>query len=357
MNRLGLDRFSGLYLLGGFIIVFSIMAPQTFPTMTTLHVIASTQSIAALVALALLVPFVCGQFDLSVGAVAQLSAVCAVLMQSNGYLGTIPAVIFAVIMGAVIGFVNGFVVVKLRVNSFIATLGMTSVLAAALLYVTGGTEVKPLSSSTFSTLTQHTIFGFQQVLLFLLVVAVILWWVLERTPAGRFLHASGANPEAARLTGIRVDRWSWLSLVVSGSLSAFAGTLYVSLTGPSVDFGNGLLLPAFAAVFLGSTQLKPGRMNVWGTLIAIFVLAVGVQGLQLVTGILWVAPLFDGLALIAAVALAVSRERRITRGDASAGGSELKPDTPIESEAATRLAHVTVDEQGATPSPFGSTEE
>ncbi|MSW82758.1 MAG: ABC transporter permease, partial [Actinobacteria bacterium] len=270
--NLGFDRFSGLYLLAVFIVVFSIMAPATFPTMSTVHILASTQSIAAIAALALLIPMVTGQFDLSIGATAALAGVSTVLIINAGWLSAIPAVIAGVLIGTIIGAVNGFIVVKLRVNSFIATLGMTSVLSAFLVIFTDNLDVPPTDPGLFNDLTQTKIFGFQSVFLYLIVIAIIVWWVLERTPVGRYMHATGGNPEAARLTGIRVDRWAWISLITSGSLAAFAGVLFVSLTGPSVVFGETLLLPAFAAVFLGSTQLSPGKMNVWGSLIAIFVL-------------------------------------------------------------------------------------
>jgi ribose transport system permease protein len=310
----GFDRFSGLYLVAVFIVVFSIWAPETFPTMATVHILASTQSIAAIAALALLVPMTVGQFDLSIGAIATLAGVSASLMQTNGWCGPIPALIIGVLIGTVVGFVNGFVVVKLRVNSFIATLGMSSILAAFVVIITNNADVPPVSPGLFDNLTQTTIFGFQSVTLYLIVLAFIFWWLLDRTPAGRYMRATGGNPDAARLTGIRVDRWAWISLVIAGSTAAFAGVLSTSLTGPSVDLGDSLLLPAFAAVFLGSTQLSRGKMNVWGTLIAIFALAIGAQGLQLVSGVTWVASMFNGIALIAAVALAVGRERGLAKG-------------------------------------------
>jgi ribose transport system permease protein len=153
------------------------------------------------------------------------------------------------------------------------------------------------------------------VFVYMLVVALILWWVLERTPMGRYMRATGNDREAARLSGVQVDKWAWLSLIMSGGICGFAGVLFVALVGPSLSFGPSLLLPAFAAVFLGSTQLMPGRANVWGTVLAIFVLATGVQGLQLVSGAQWVASLFHGVALIVAVGLAVNRRRRIARAD------------------------------------------
>ena len=343
--NLGFDRFSGLYLWAMFIVVFSVMAPATFPTMTTVHILASTQAIVAIASLALLVPMVTGQFDLSIGATANLAGLISVELLVTGFANPVTAVLIGVGIGGVIGFINGFVVVKMRINSFIATLGMSSILAAIQIAVTNNEEPIPTKNEFFGQLTQTKVFGFQSVIFYLVIIAVVIWWVLERTPAGRYMHATGGNPEAARLTGIRVDLWAWVSLVVSGMVAAFAGILLVSLTGPSLGFGATLLLPAFAAVFLGSTQLSPGKMNVWGTLIAIFTIATGVQGLQLITGVQWVAPLFDGVALIAAVGLAVGRERKASKGGGRRKGGE-------SSETIERLDGLGVDEP--TPSHFGS---
>lgn len=347
---LGFDRFSGLYLLAVFIVVFSLWAPETFPTMATLHILASTQAIAAIAALALLVPMVTGQFDLSIGAMATVAGVSANLLQTKGWFGPIQAVVIATLIGTLVGFINGFVVVKLRVNSFIATLGMTSILAAVTVIISNNRDIVPVPPGLFGDLAQTPIFGFQSVIVYLIVIALVFWWLLERTPAGRYMRATGGNPEAARLTGIRVDMWSWISLVISGTTAAFAGILFVSLTGPSVVFGDSLLLPAFAAVFLGSTQLSPGKMNVWGTLIAIFVLATGVQGLQLVTGVTWVASMFNGIALILAVALAVGRERRMAKG----GGRRRQKRSDGGSDDATRRLEGLGTDEPAASSHVGS---
>jgi ribose transport system permease protein len=307
---LGFDKFSGLYMLVAFIITFSVWAPNTFPTIATVHLLASTQSVAAVVALGLLVAMVAGQFDVSVGATANLAGITTVMVQLNGTMSAVPAILLGIVVGALVGVVNGFVVVKLRVDPFIGTLGTSSILGAVQVIVTSNEEPFPVDSDFFNGMTQTKVFGFQLVVLYLIAIALFLWWFLEKTPAGHYMYAVGGNPEAARLSGIRVDRWAWISLIMSGTIAGIGGILFVSLTGPALGFGGSLLLPAFAAVFLGSTQLKPGKLNVWGTLIAIFVLAVGVQGLQLVAGVQWVAALFNGLALIAAVALAASRLRK-----------------------------------------------
>ena len=146
-------------------------------------------------------------------------------------------------LGRSIGVINGFIVVVLKVNSFIATLGTATIIGAMQSIVSNGSAPLPPNSEAWNQLTQRTVFGFQIIVVYLLILAVVMWWVLARTPAGRYIYAVGSNPEAARLSGIRVGHWTWLSLAVSGTLSAVAGVLYSSLAGPSLTFGNSLLLP------------------------------------------------------------------------------------------------------------------
>jgi ribose transport system permease protein len=309
----GLDRFSGLYLLALFIIVFSIWSPHLFPTVSTVDSIASSQAVSGILAIAVLVPLIAGAYDLSVGSTANLAAIISVTLQTSDHVPMAAAIIVAVVTGTAVGVLNGFIVVRLRVNSFIATLGTGSVAAALQTVVSGNNQPLPPSSSTWGKLTQVSWGGFEIVVLYLIVLAIVAWWALEHTPFGRYLYAIGGNADAARLSGVKVGQWTWLSLVISGTLSAAGGVAFASLLGPSLTFGQGLLLPAFAAAFLGSTQLKPGRFNVWGSVIAIYVLATGVQGFQYVTGAQWLSDLFNGVALVAAVAFAVWRQRASTR--------------------------------------------
>src|SRR6202041_3965419 len=117
----------------------------------------------------------------------------------------------------------------------------------------------------------------------------------------------------------------WVPLIISATLSGVAGVLYCSLSGPSLTFGSALLLPAYAAAFLGSTQLRPGRFNVWGTVLAVFVLATGVYGVQLITSAQWLNDMFNGVALIVAVSFAVWRQRRARAEPAPAQPAESAP--------------------------------
>ncbi len=307
---LGFDRFSGLYLWAALILAFSLWQTE-FLTSATVHSIAGERSISAILALAIIIPLACGAFDLSVGAVANFATINAALLINHGWSWPVAAVT-AVLISLTIGVINGLFVVRLHVSSFITTLGIGSVITALQIVVTNNLQpVAPnQSNASWADFTNHTIFGFQIVFLYLLVLALVLYWVLEHTPAGRYLYAVGSSPEAARLSGVGVDRYTWLSLIASAGLAGVGGVMFSSLTGPSLTYGAGLLLPAFAAAFLGSTQFVPGRFNVWGTVLSIFVLATGVKGLQLAyPQAQWLDPAFSGAALVLAVAVAVGRQR------------------------------------------------
>jgi len=331
----GFERFSGLYLWAALILIFSFWQPEFFPTMNTVHSIAGERSISAILGLAIIIPLACGAFDLSVGAVANLSTINAALLINDGISWPLAAVI-AVVVSAIIGAVNGFFVVKLHVSSFITTLGSASIIAALQILRTDNLQPLAPNIESWSNLTQRTVFGFQIVFFYMLIIAVILWWVLEHTPVGRYLYAIGSSPEAAKLSGAPVSRYTFLSLVASATIAGIAGVFFSSISGPSLTYGGGLLLPAFAAAFLGSTQVVPGRFNVWGTVLAIFVLATGVKGLQLAyASAQWLDPMFSGAALILAVAVAVGRQRsgeertrkRLAREDAA---GKTVPDHEME---------------------------
>jgi len=306
--NLGMDRFSGFYLWAAMIVLFGIWVPDTFLTTSTVQSVASQQAITAMTGLAVLVPLLAGQFDLSVGAVVNLTTIIVACLQTRSGWAMWPAIGVAVLSGVAVGVVNAFIVVRLKVSSFIATLGMATVVTAVISIVSGQSQPLPPSSAAWNNLTQTQIFGIQVVFYYLVALALILWWLLDHTPAGRYISAVGGNPEATRLSGVRTNRWVALSLIVSATVSGVVGIFYSSLDGPSLTFGPTLLLPAFAAAFLGSTQFRPGRFNVWGTVVAVYILGTGIQGMELVTGVQWISDLFNGIALIVAVAFAVWRQ-------------------------------------------------
>lgn len=340
----GFNSFSGLYLLALFIVVFGIWTPHLFLTLATVQSVASQQATTAMLAIAVLIPIAAGAYDLSVGATINLSTIICVWLQTVRGWSMWPAIVVAVGACVVVGIVNGFVIVRLRVNSFIATLGMGSIITAVQDIVSGQNQPNPPTTTSWTNLTQLNVAGFQIIVLYLLVLALIVWWALDHTPAGRYLYAIGGNPEASRLAGVAVGRYTWCAMIASAAVAGVAGVFYASQTGPSLTFGAGLLLPAFAAVFLGSTQIKPGRFNLWGTMLAIYVLAVGVKGLQLITGVQWLAEMFNGVALVGAVSFALWRQRL------AEGRAVRRSDDPVPEAAASAPSPA----KDAEPVPSGA---
>jgi ribose transport system permease protein len=307
--NLGLDRFSGLYVLALLLVVFGLWIPDLFMTTSNLRSIAGDQAVTAILAFGLIIPLAAGVFDLSIASTMGFSAVVTMWFQNHGHNAFLGAVL-AILAAAVIGAVNGFVVVHLHVDSFIATLGMGSILAAGAYWVTNGQQIVTGISPDFIKFGTDQWFSIPAPVYYMAVLAIVLWFFLEFRPAGRYLYAVGGNVNAARLAGVRVNRMIFSALVGGATIAGFAGVVLAAKLGTgNPDSGPPYLLPAFTAVFLGATQLKRGRVNVVGTLIAIYLLAAGVKGLQLAGAPVYLNDLFNGLALIVAVALA-ARTRR-----------------------------------------------
>jgi ribose transport system permease protein len=310
LRSLGFKQFSGIWLLALVVLVFGIWTPETFLTVDNLHTLLAEQAITVMVAVGLLIPLAAGTYDLSIGAVMGLAVVLVTNLQAIAHMSPLLSIVVTLAISAFIGAINAFIVIVLRVDSFIATLGTSSILAGLIIAVANNFQVVEGISPSFEELGQNTLFGIAYPVYFVFVLGVIVWYLLERTPSGRFLYAFGSNPEATRLAGIRTTRLVAGSLLASATIGGLAGIVLAARIGVgSLEAGPPYLLPAFAAAFLGSTQIKPGRVNVWGTFVAVALLATGVKGLQLVGLPLWVSSVFNGLALIVAVALSATRER------------------------------------------------
>ena len=310
---LQLARFSGLYLWAAIIVVFAIAIPDSFLTSTTAKSIASDQSITAIVALAALIPLACGCFDISVAQLVGTSAVVAGSLMSKSGVSPELAIAITLLFGLAVGLINGIVVARIGVDSLVATLGMSSILLALSGLLTKYQFVGPFPDS-FKSIVSGDLVGIPVITVYMAVVALIVWYLLEHTPLGRRVFAIGAGEDAARLAGVRTGRLKMGAFLASGLLSSVAGLLLaakIGQVGPTV--GPEYLLPAFAACFLGTTQIKPGRFNVLGTLLALYLLATGVTGLQLIGGELWITDLFNGVALIIAVSASILAAKRKSR--------------------------------------------
>jgi ribose transport system permease protein len=308
--RVALDRYSGVIVLIVLIVVFCILRPDTFMTVRTLRSVVSDQAVTAIASIGLLIAFACGAFDLSVGGVLGLGIVMVVWLQSQQGFPAWLAVIITLLVGMLVGVVNGLLVTVLKVNSFIATLAMASILDAVIYGVSGGRQIIGKMSPTFLRLGQSQHAGIPVTIFYMAAIALVVWVMLEHSPVGRYIYAVGSNSEAARLSGVRTSWYLFGSLVASALLATLAGIVFAAKIGSaSLTAGPPYLLPAFAAVLLGTTQVRPGRANVAGTIVAIFLVATGSKGLQLMGVPIWVSSLFNGTVLIVAVALSQLRKR------------------------------------------------
>lgn len=293
------------------IVGFSLALPDTFPTMLNLRSIVSDKAIIALLSLAAMIPMVTGKIDLTVGYGIVLWHVLAISLQTVSGLPWPVAVLIVVLLSAATGLFNGLLVEVARIDAFIATLGTGTILYALALWWTGGRQVVGVLPKEFLALNGTFVFGLPITGYYVIALAVVMWFVLEHVPLGRYLYAIGANPKAAALNGIPVERFTMMAFIASGTLTGIAGVLLAAkLRIGQASVGLEFLLPALVGAFLGSTTIKPGRVNVWGTVVGVVILAAGIAGIQQIGGSFWVEPLFNGVTLLVAIGIAGYAQRR-----------------------------------------------
>lgn len=302
----------GLVILTVFLIaLFSVLLPNTFPTMLNLRAIVSDKAIIALLSLGAMIPMAAGRIDLTVGYGIVLWHILAISLQTMLGLPWPMAVAIVLMLGALTGFLNGMLVEVAKIDSFIATLGTGTVLYALALWHTGGRQMVGSLPEGFYDISTTFVFGLPITGYYLLVITLVLWVVLEYTPIGRYLYAIGANQRAAQLNGIPTRKYVIGAFMASGTLTALAGVILASkLRIGQASVGLEFLLPALVGAFLGSTTIKPGRVNVWGTIVGVAILAVGISGIQQFGGSFWVEPLFNGVTLLIAIGIAGYAQRR-----------------------------------------------
>jgi ribose transport system permease protein len=274
-----------------------------------------------MVTLGLLFPLAAGVYDLAVGQTLGFAAVLSAYLVNHGF-DTVSAIAVTLAAGLCVGAINGALIVGVRINSFIATLGVSSVLLAVVGAMSNNVQITGLPAS-FQDMAGAQPLGIPIPVIYLAVLAVLAWYALEHSPLGRYLFAIGGAEEAARLAGVPTRRLVVVALLISSVTAAFAGIVLTGkLTAGDPAAGPGYLLPAYAAAFLGATQFTPGRFNVIGALTATYLLATGVAGLQLTGAKFWVTDLFNGLVLIIALALPMIQGRMRLRRSAERAARE-----------------------------------
>ena len=214
----------GLFLVTlALIALFSLMLPSTFPTALTFRSILSDKSIVAFVALAQMIPLAANKFDLSIGYAIGLAHILSIGLQVEAGFPWPVAVAVVCAIGAGVGIVNGVLVEAAQIDSFIATLGMGSVLYAISIAYTGGQQIVGRLPGGFTAISDSVLLGVPAPAIYVLVLALALWTGFEYLPIGRYIYAIGANPRAAHLIGIPKSRYVVLAFAASGLITAIAG--------------------------------------------------------------------------------------------------------------------------------------
>ncbi len=330
-------------------VVFSVLAPTSFPTLSNIIVMSQQVSVYALLSVGMLVVILNGGIDLSVGSTLGLSGMVAGLaMQGIKIFGVTlyPAVwvvvILAVAAGALVGLLNGLLVARLKVAPFVATLGTLYVVRGLAELSTNGLTVNNLEGNAelgntgFFWLGFNSLIGVPIGVWVLAVVAILALFLLNRSVFGRWLYASGGNERAAELSGVPVRRVKVWAYVISGVCAAIAGVVLTSeLTSAGPTQGTSYELTAIAAVVIGGAALSGGRGTVRGTLLGAFVIGFLAAGLTIVGVSAYVQTVFTGAVIVLAVLLNSIQYRRRTRAKSGAGTPPLSTSSKPATAAAT----------------------
>lgn len=308
------ERYAVLIILVAVVVCFSIIEPATFPTKNNAVTILQQQSVLACLCLGLLLPIAIGEFDLSVGYLLGFTAVEAAALGGEAHLPGALVIVLVLLTGLLIGTISGVLVAQFRVHSLIATLGVGFGISGLTIGVSGSQTLFNGIPKIIPKLANTEVAGVQSAVWIVLALAIAMYVLLCFTPFGRRVYAVGGSERVARLAGVRTVAVKIAAFAGAGLFAALAGLMQLGEAGAAnPGFGINLLLPAFAAIFLGATTIRPGVFNVWGTIVAILLLAAGFTGLALVGVPLWVEPIFDGVVLLVAVLAAGAEARSLGR--------------------------------------------
>ena len=292
-------------------LVYSLAESDRFATSATFKTIFGSQAALVFLAMAVLCTVMVGEFvDLSVTSTLGLSATLVPVLNVLHHQNIVFSCAVALIVGIAVGAANGFLVVYVGVNTIVVTLGMSTLLLGIALWVSQLNTVSGLSSG-FSQIALKQIWGLPVSFYYGIALVLAFTYVVSFTPLGRHMRFVEANREVGRLAGVKVNRIRFGGFVAAGALAAAGGIAVVAgVGGYDPNSSASYLLPTYAAVFLGTAVVKPGRFNPIGTLIGVYFLETGVIGLQELGLAAWITDVFYGGVLIVAVAVSTLIGRR-----------------------------------------------
>ena len=308
------------------IVLFFYILEPAFLSNRNIRAILTVVSFIGIIAIGQTILLVCGEFDLSVGSVAGLSAVVSAKLMTAAALPVPIAIVGGMLVGASVGLVNGLVVVKLKIPAFIQTLGMLFIGQGLIQLVTNGYPVYPLPEVVGDIGFADPIFGLGWSFGFFIVAAVVADFVLRRTVLGRNMYATGGNQEVARLVGINTNAYKIGAFMLIGVLAAIAGMFVMAdLASGTTSIGSGWELAVIAGVVVGGVSLFGGAGTMAGGLIGILLLQCVQSGLVVIgVNANW-QQIAVGSIMVLAVGLDILRRRIFIAGSGRGSGEGGAP--------------------------------
>lgn len=297
-----LSKYGILMALLVICIVLSFATPYFF-TAQNLLIVLRQVSINGILAIGVTFVIIAGGIDLSLGSVIALTGVIAASFAHPGTYPLIVPLLLAILSGVLIGAVNGLTITIGRVAPFIVTLGMMTIARGLALVLSNGRPVTNLSPS-FNFIGGGNVFGIPVPILIFAFVIVVSSIILKYTRIGRYVYAVGGNENAARASGILVNRVKLFAYIMCSGLAALAGIVLASrITTGQPNAGIAYELDAIAAVVIGGTSLLGGRGSIAGTVIGVLIIGVINNGLDLLNVSSYYQQIIKGIIIVGAVLL------------------------------------------------------
>jgi ribose transport system permease protein len=305
------ERFGLLVAWGLLILLLGAFKPDAMFNWNSWGSLFGSNAMIVVLTLGLLIPLTTGDFDLSVASTMGLASMLVAVLTVREGVELFPALLAALAAGALIGAVNAFFILWFGIHSLIVTLGTGYFINGVILWVSNSQTLAGVSMDLVKGVILTRFLGIPLSFWYAAILAVVLWYVFQHTALGRRLLFTGRGREVARLSGVNVVKMRAGALIASGMIAALAGILYTGMRGAADPTSPlAFLLPAFAAAFLGSTAIYPGRFNAPGAFFAVFFLSTGIMGLNFLGADSFVQNLFYGGGLIVAVSISQLIRRR-----------------------------------------------
>lgn len=304
-----LQKFQVLAALLIMCVVFTLASPNFFQLQNFMNILTQA-SVNCLLSMGVLLAILTGGNDLSTGANLALSSMLIAIAIKWWGWDPLLAILLGVAVGAVIGVLNGFMLTKMHMpHPFISTLGMQNVARGLALVVTGAAPISTFPKSV-QFLGSSTVGVVPVSILFVAAVALVMWLFLNRTAIGKHIYAIGGNPEAAKLSGINIDKTLMIVYTICGFMAALGGIVQMGRVDSAFPLaGTGYELNAVASVIIGGASMKGGKGTISGTIIGAMTIAVLNNGMNLMHVNTYAQQIALGLVIIAAVYVDVIRER------------------------------------------------